>query len=109
MIQVNFTTFERDPDTKEWIELPVAQLLADRDDVSISGPHADWINPDLAIVDPETAERVTRADGAERWARLQPFAYRSGDLNIEVTEVARAAEVAEIEPAGAAFHYSTAG
>ena len=28
MIQVNFTTFERDPDTKEWVELPVAQLLA---------------------------------------------------------------------------------
>ena len=102
MIQVNFTTFERDQDTKEWIELPVAQLLADGDDVSISGPHADWINPDLAIVDPETAQRVTRADGAERWARLQPFAYRSGDLNIEV------AEVAAVEPAGAAFHYSTA-
>jgi hypothetical protein len=102
MIQVNITTFELDPDTKEWIEQPVAQLLADGDDVSISGPHADWINPDLAIVDPETGERITRADGAERWARLQPFAYRSGDLNIEVTEVAAA------EPAAASFHYSTA-
>lgn len=102
MIRVNFTTFERDPDTKEWIELPVAQLLADRDEVSISGPHVDWINPDLAIIDPETAERVTRADGAERWARLQPFAYRSGDLNVEVTEVAAA------EPVAASFRYSTA-
>lgn len=102
MIQVNFTTFERDPDTKEWIELPVAQLLADGNDVSISGPHADWINPDLAIVDPETGKRVTRADDAEHWARLQPFAYRSGDLNIEVTEVAAA------EPVAASFHYSTA-
>jgi len=51
--------------------------------VSISGPHADWINPDLAIIDPETAERITRADGAERWARLQPFAYRNGDLHIK--------------------------
>jgi hypothetical protein len=102
MIQVNFTTFELDRDAKAWIELPVAQLLADGDDVSISGPHADWINPDLAIIDSETAERVTRADGAERWARLQPFAYRSGDLNIEVTEVAAA------EPVAASFHYSTA-
>jgi hypothetical protein len=102
MIQVNFTTFELDPDTKEWIELPVAQMLADGEDVSISGPHADWINPDLTIVDPETAQRITRADGAERWARLQPFAYRSGDLNIEVTEVAAA------EPVTASFHYSTA-
>ena len=71
MIQVNFTTFKFDRDTKEWVE-------------------------------PATAVRVTRADGAERWARLQPFAYRSGDLNVEVTEVASA------EPAGAAFHYSTA-
>jgi hypothetical protein len=102
MIQVNFTTFERDSDNKEWIELPVARLIADGDDVSISGPHAEWINPDLAIIDPETRERVTRADGAERWARLQPFAYRSGDLNIEVIEVAAA------EPVAASFHYSTA-
>jgi hypothetical protein len=99
MIQVNFTTFERDPDTKEWIELPVAQLIADGDEVSISGPHADWINPDLAIIDPETKERVTRADGAERWARLQPFAYRSGDLKVEVAAAA---------PVAANFHYSTA-
>ncbi len=102
MIQVNFTTFERDPDTKEWVELPVAQLLADGDDLSISGPHADWINPDLAIVDPETAERITRADGAERWARLQPFGYRSGDLRVKVTEIAAA------EPVAASFRYSTA-
>ena len=102
MIQVNFTTFERDPDTKEWIELPVAQMLADGEDVSISGPHANWINPDLAIVDPETAQRITRADGAERWARLLPFAFRSGDIDVEVSEVAAA------EPAGVAFHYSTA-
>jgi hypothetical protein len=89
-------------DNKEWIELPVARLIADGDDVAISGPHAEWINPDLAIIDPETRERVTRADGAERWARLQPFAYRSGDLNIEVIEVAAAAPVA------VSFHYSTA-
>jgi hypothetical protein len=102
MIQVNFTTFERDPDTKEWIELPVAQLIADGDEVSISGPHAEWINPDLAIIDPETRERVTRADGAERWARLQLFAYRSGDFKVEVAEVSAAAPVA------ASFHYSTA-
>ncbi len=102
MIRVNFTTFERDPAAKEWIELPVGQLLVDGDDVSISGPHADWINPDLAIVDPETAERITRADGAERWARLQPLAYRNRDLRIKVTEVAAA------EPVAASIHYSTA-
>ncbi|HEV3047547.1 MAG TPA: hypothetical protein VGY13_09320 [Solirubrobacteraceae bacterium] len=101
MIQVTFTTFERDSDTEEWIELPVAQLLANGDDVSISGPHADWINPDLAIVDPETAERVTRADGAERWARLLPFGYRGGDLRVAVAEIALA------DPAAASFDYST--
>lgn len=102
MIRVNFTTFRRDPDTNEWIELPVAQLIADGDDVSISGPHADWINPDLAIIDPATAERVTRADGAERWARLQPFGYRIGDLKVEVAEVEAA------QSTDAAFHYSAA-
>jgi hypothetical protein len=102
MIQVNFTTFERDSDTKEWIELPIAQLLACGDEMSISGPRADWINPDLAIVDPETGERTTRADGAERWARLLPFGYRSGDLHVKVTEVAAT------EPLAASFRYSTA-
>ncbi len=102
MLEVNFTTFELDPRTNEWIERPVAQLLADRERVTISGPHADWINPDLAIIDPETTERVTRIDGAERWARLLPFAYRNGDLNIEV------AEVAGVETTGAAFHYFSA-
>lgn len=102
MMQVTFTTLERHPDTKEWVELPVAQLLAYGDEVSISGPHADWINPDLAIVDPKTAERITRADGAERWAQLQPYGYRSGDLHVQVTEVAAA------EPVAASFHYSTA-
>ncbi len=99
MIQVTFTTLERHPDTKEWVERPVAQLLADGDEVSISGPHADWINPDVAIVDPKTAERITRADGAERWAQLQPYGYRSGDLHVQV---------AAAEPVAASFHYSTA-
>jgi hypothetical protein len=102
MIQVNFTTFELDPDTKEWIELPVAQMLADGEEVRISGPRAEWINLDIAVIDPETRERVTRADGAERWARLLPFAFRNGDIDVEVTEVAVA------EPVAASFHYSTA-
>jgi hypothetical protein len=70
--------------------------------MSISGPHADWINPDLAIVAPGTGERITRADGAEHWARLLPFGYRSGDLHVQVIEVA------EAEPVAASFHYSTA-
>ncbi len=102
MIQVNFTTFERDSDTKEWIELPVAQMLADGDDVRISGPRAEWINLDIAVIDPATRERVTRADSAERWAQLLPFAFRNGDIDVEVSEVAAA------EPAGVAFRYSTA-
>jgi hypothetical protein len=99
MIQVNFTTFERDSDTKEWIELPVAQMFADGDDVRISGPRTEWINLDIAVIDPATRERVTRADDAERWARLLPFAFRNGDIDVEVTEVAAA---------GVAFRYSTA-
>lgn len=100
MVQVRFTTFEFDADVEEWIERPVAELLADGHELTISGPHADWISPDIRIVDPETGERVTRDDDAERWARLLPLAYREGDLNVELAEVAIA------EPAGAAFHYS---
>ena len=78
--------------------MPVAQMLADGDEVSISEPHADWINPDLVII----AERITRADGAERWARLQPFGYRNGYLHVNV------AEVAATEPVAASFHYPSA-
>jgi hypothetical protein len=102
MIRVNFTTFEPDSGTEQWVERPVAQLLADGEEITVSGPRADWVDPDLAIVDPETAQRVTRADGAERWARLLPLAYRNGDLQVEVTETAVA------EPVGASFRYSAA-
>jgi hypothetical protein len=100
MIQVRFTTFELDADSHEWVELPVAELVADGDDLTISGPHADWISPEISIVDPDSGEQVTRADDAERWARLLPFAYRNGDITVDLAEVAAA------EPAGAAFHYS---
>lgn len=99
---MRFTTFEFNAGIQEWAELPVAELVPDGQDVRISGPHAEWINPDVAIIDPETRERVTRADGAERWARLLPFAYRSGDLAVEVNQVPAA------EPVAATFHYPTA-
>lgn len=103
MIQVQFTSFEFDPDGEQWVEQSVAELVADGQEVTISGPHADWISLDVAIIDPETGERITRSDDAERWARLLPFAYRNGDITVEVADVAVA------EPAGAAFHYSAEG
>ena len=101
MVQVHFTTFELDAEANQWIELPVAEFVADGDELTISGPHADWISPDISIVDPETGQPVARNPDAERWARLLPFAYREGDIIVEVAEVPVA------EPAGAAFHYST--
>jgi uncharacterized Zn finger protein len=101
MIQVRFTTSELDADSNEWVELPVAELVADGDELTIRGPHADWISPEIAIIDPDTGARVTRADDAERWARLLPFAYRNGDISVEVREVAAA------QPAGAALPYSS--
>lgn len=97
MIRVRFTTFERS--ANEWVEVPVAELVANGDDVTVTGPHADWISPQISIVDPDTGQRVTRTDDAEHWARLLPFAYRDGDITVEVIE----APVAQ--PAGAAFHY----
>lgn len=81
---------------------PVAQLVADGQDATISRPHADWISPDISILDPLTAERVNRADGAESWARLLPFAYRSGDIEVEVGGLASA------KPATGAFHFPAA-
>ncbi len=103
MIRVHFTTFEFDADRDEWVEQPIAELLADRKEITVSGPHAEWIDLDISIVDPESGERLTRDADAERWARLLPFAYRSGDIDVEVAEVDAA------EPAGAAFHYAAAG
>lgn len=103
MVQVRFTTFELDAETHEWVELPVAELVAAGDELTISGPHADWISPDISIVDPESGEPVTRDQDTERWVRLLPFAYRNGDITVEVAEVAVA------DPAGAAFHYSPEG
>lgn len=81
MIRVRFTTSEFNRETREWVQR---------------------ISLEFAVIDPETRERVTRADGAERWARLLPFAFRNGDIDVEVSEIA------EAEPAGVAFRYSTA-
>ena len=102
MIQVRFTTSEFDADSQAWVEMPVAELIADGEEITISGPHADWISPDISIVDPQTTEQITRADDAERWALLLPFAYRDGELTVEVSKTAAA------RPADGAFHYPAA-
>lgn len=52
MIRVRFTTFEFDAKSGQWAELPVAEL-------TITGPHADWLSPEITIVDPATGEQVT--------------------------------------------------
>jgi hypothetical protein len=106
MIQVHFTTYEFDPSTEQWTELPVAELFADGDDVTLDGPHADWISLDTAIVDPDSGQRITRSDGAERWARLLPFAYRSGDLSVDVSEVPAAAMPHAAQTAGDRLRYA---
>jgi hypothetical protein len=100
MIRVRFTRFEFDAAAQRWAAEPVAELLADGDQVTVSGPHAEWIGLDIPVIDPETGGRLTRQADAERWARLLPLAYRSGDLDLEVDEV----EVAN--PLPAAFHYA---
>lgn len=38
MIQVNFTTRDYDESTGRWVRRPVAQLVADVQDMTISGP-----------------------------------------------------------------------
>jgi uncharacterized Zn finger protein len=72
MIHVRFTTSKFDADSAQWAEFPVAELIADGDELTITGPHADWISPEITIVDPGTGEQVNRAKEAERWARLLP-------------------------------------
>lgn len=98
MIQVRFSTFEFDADQDRWVERPIAELLADSDEVTVSGPHAEWVDLDISILDPKTGRQVTLGEDPERWARLLPLAYRAGDVSVEVAEVMTAA------PVGAAFH-----
>lgn len=98
MIQVRFSTFEFDADHGKWVERPIAELLADPDEVTVSGPHAEWVDLDISILDPETGQPVSRGEDPERWAGLLPLAYRAGDVSVEVAEVKAA------EPVGAAFH-----
>src|ERR1700734_1729205 len=44
MIQVRFTTSKFDADSGQWAELPVADLVADADELTITGPHPDWLS-----------------------------------------------------------------
>jgi hypothetical protein len=87
MIRVRFGTADLDPETQRWVALPVAELRAEAEKVTISGPHAHWISLDIAIIDPDTRQRVTRQADPERGARLLPFAYRVGDLKVDVEEL----------------------
>jgi hypothetical protein len=103
MVQVRFRISEFNTDRNEWDEELIAELVADGEEVTISGPRAEWISLDISIIDPDTGEQVNRERDAERWARLLPLAYRSGDIDVEVNEVEAA------EPVAAAFHYSTGG
>jgi hypothetical protein len=98
MIQVRFSTFEFDADHDQWVERLVAELLAGSDEVTVSGPHVDWVDLDISILDPETGRQITRGEDPQRWARLLPLAYRSGDVSVAVAEVETAT------PVGAAFH-----
>lgn len=41
----------------------------------------------VPVLDPETGERVTLQNAAERWADLLPGAYRSGDLVVSTLVV----------------------
>jgi hypothetical protein len=86
MIHLHFATAEFDYETEEWHETTRADLVADGQDIEVTGPNADWIDLDLAVLDPNTGEVIHRPDGAERWARLLPSAFRSGDVSVEVVE-----------------------
>jgi hypothetical protein len=86
MIRLQLTSAEFDRDRGEWQQTIEAELVADEDELTVTGPHAEWVDPDLRILDPETRESITAADGRERWARLLPTAYRTGDYVWKVVE-----------------------
>lgn len=100
MIQARFTQQSFDADSQQWVTETVAELVADGSTVTVSGDRADWIDRDIPIRDPENGDQVDSRSNPERWARLLPLAYRSGDIDVEVTEVAVAAPMPD-----AAFQY----
>lgn|SRR6185295_4048477 len=103
MIHLRFTTASFDRDANEWQKTVHAELFAEGDhDLRVEGPDAEWIDVDLAVIEPESGDRLTREDGAERWARALPTAFRSGHLAVE--EVHEMSGEAEVEPASEGRH-----
>jgi hypothetical protein len=85
MVRVRFTTSEYRPELGRFDAQLRAELIVDgRETTTIGDPR--WVSLDVSVVDPDSRDDVTFELNPERWARLLPLAYRSGDLTAEVVE-----------------------
>jgi hypothetical protein len=83
VIRVRYVTRDWDESQGHFAAHVRAELTLSGHETAIWGDPA-WVSLDVAVVDPETGDDVTFEADPERWARLLPFAYRSGDISVEI-------------------------
>jgi hypothetical protein len=83
MIHAQLQKSRYDEETQEFSWEPLAELVVE-DDGSHRGEHVERFGLRKALMDPEARERVLFADEPERWVRLLPTAYRTGDVAVAI-------------------------
>jgi len=83
MIHAQLQQSRHDPETQEFDWEPLAELVVE-DDGSHHGEHVERFGLRKAMLDPNTRSRVLFAEEPERWVRLLPTAYRSGDVTVAI-------------------------
>jgi len=69
--------------TREFEWQPLGDLIVE-DDGSHHGERIERFGLRKALLDPETRSRVLFTEEPERWVRLLPTAYRTGDLTVAI-------------------------
>jgi hypothetical protein len=101
MVTVVIATREWDPARREVKQVDRAKFTIDGRHVEISGD-ADYIALDIPVVEPETGKQLLFHEDPEAWAANLPYAFRSGDIVVEVVPVAVPVPVPAPAPAPAA-------
>jgi hypothetical protein len=83
MIHAQLHKSRYDEEIQEFSWEPLAELVVENDG-SHHGEHVERFGLRKALLDPETRERVVFTENPERWVRLLPMAYRTGDVTVAI-------------------------
>lgn len=88
MTRAELQQSEYDQSSRTFILRTLATLVVE-DSGAYHGEHVERFGLSKTMLDPATRQRVVFADDPQRWLRLLPTAYRTGDLCVTLAEEVR--------------------